>query len=161
MVSVMADRPTQNRLFDVPTGGEIAAVVREIILAVKTDRGVSTKDLARLFGVSKDTVERLEDMTTEKVPASVITAIGAKFGEAYIQPYFALFGCKAIKLHCQEAVNALPALTSLSAKIAAAMIGGKADLDHIALADMLGELRDVDAVVSKLRARASDLGMAA
>lgn len=41
------------------------------------------------------------------------------------------------------------------------MSEGAHEINHQALAAMLPELRDVDSVVSKLRARASELGMAA
>jgi hypothetical protein len=153
----------QNYLFPVPGWTEIAKAARSSIRAVKADHpDVENIHLAALIDAdSAKTIERLERMETKKVPASLFTAIGAAFGAQYVQPYMELFGCKAVPLHCQEAVNALPALTALTAKMAAALTEGRAELDHIALGGMLHELREVDGVVSKLRSRALELGMSA
>lgn len=153
--------PQQKYLFDIPTSGKIAEAVRAIIIAVKRDNVVTNAQLGALFGVSSDTVQRLEDMETKKVPASFITSIGAAFGEQYIQPYMALFGCRAVPQHCVEVINAVPAVTAFAAKLAAASINGGARINHHALADIMPSLRDVDAIVSSLRAMASDMGIAA
>lgn len=151
----------QKYLFDIPTSGKIAEAVRGIILAVKRDHVVTNAQIGALFGVSGDTVQRLEEMETKKVPASFITAIGAAFGEQYIQPYMALFGCRAVPQHCEEVINAVPAATAFAAKLAAASINGGAKINHQALTDLMPNLRDVDAIVSSLRAMAADLGIAA
>lgn len=156
----MSDR--QKNLFDAPTTGEIAKVCAQIIRAVKADNpDVSNAILAKAIG-AKDVgvVERLENAETQKVPASLISTIGSTYGPEYIQPYMALMGLKAAHAGVRDAVNALPAVTALAAKLALYAKDGAA-IDHVALAGMLHELRDVDAVVSRLRNRASDLGMAA
>ncbi|MFN3424870.1 MAG: hypothetical protein ACK40C_09225 [Novosphingobium meiothermophilum] len=153
--------PQQKYLFDVPPAGKIAEAARAIILAVKRDHVVTNAQIGALFDASADTVQRLEDMETKKVPASFITAIGAAFGEQYIQPYMALFGCRAVPQHCAEVINAVPAVTAFAAKLAAASINGGSRINHQALADIMPSLRDVDAIVSSLRAMASDLGIAA
>lgn len=151
----------QKSLLDCPTAGKIAEVVADIIAAVKRDHpGTGNAQLAVKLSVSKDTIDRLEDLTTGKVPASVISGISAKYGVAYIQPYMQLFGCKAVPVHQEEAINALPALAALLHKLAAnARDGG--GLDHQGLAAILPELREADGIISALRARASDLGLAA
>lgn len=160
MVILMPDSKRQNRLFDVPDQAEIQKAARDIILSVKLDTGVTNKDLARLLGVNVDTVDRLECMETNKVPASLISTVAAKFGGQYIQPYMALFGHKAVPASCDEAVNALPAVTALAAKIASFAKDG-VGFNHQALAAMASDLRDVDGIVSALRARAATMGIAA
>ncbi|NML93778.1 hypothetical protein [Novosphingobium olei] len=157
----MPESKGQNSLFGVPETAEIQKAARSIILAVKRDEGVTSKDLARLLDVTVDTVERLEGMETKKVPASLISSVAAKFGGEYIQPYMALFGHKAIRAQCEEAVNILPALTALVAKIAAAAPGGGAQLNHQTMAAIATELREVDGIVTALRARAADMGVVA
>lgn len=151
----------QKYLFDIPTSGKIAEAARAIILAVKRDHVVTNAQIGALFDSSADTVQRLEDMQTKKVPASFITAIGAAFGEQYIQPYMALFGCRAVPQHCEEVINAVPAVTAFAAKLAAASINGGAKINHQALADIMPSLRDVDAIVSSLRAMAAAQGITA
>lgn len=151
----------QKYLFDAPTTGEIAKVCAQIIRSVKADNpGLTNAMIAKAIG-SKDegVVTRLENAETQKVPASLISAIGHEFGAQYIQPYMALMGLKAVPASVQVAVNALAAVTALAAKLAATARGG--EFDHQAIGGMLSELRDVDAAVSSLRARASELGMAA
>lgn len=143
-----------------PTSQEIADVVSDIIRAVRGDFNLTEGQMAEKLDVSANTIGNLQDKTTQKVPAGVIAAIGALYGAQYIQPYMGLFGCKAVNLQREEAINALPALTALTAKIAAhARDGGQ--IDHQALAAMLPELREVDGVITTLRARASELGLGA
>lgn len=151
----------QKYLFDIPTSGKIAEAARAIILSVKRDHVVTNAQIGALFDSSGDTVQRLEDMQTKKVPASFITAIGAAFGEQYIQPYMALFGCRAVPQHCEEVINAVPAVAQFMAKLASASINGGAKINHQALADIMPSLRDVDAIVSSLRAMAAAQGITA
>jgi len=148
----------QKYLFPAPTWTEIAAAAKASIRAVKNDfPGVEDIHLAALIGAdSAKTIARLEAMETKKVPASLFAAIGRVYGEQYVKAYRDLMTSP----EGREAVNALPAVTALAAKLAAAARDGGA-IDHQALAGMLHELRDVDAVVAKLRARASELGLAA
>lgn len=146
----------QKYLFSAPTWTEIAKAAREAIRAVKADfPEVEDIDIAKLIGADSITpVRKLEKMETQKVPASLFAAIGRIYGEQYVKSYRDLMMPRSN----DEAVNALPAVTALAAKLAAhARDGG--DIDHQALAAMLTELREVDSVVSKLRARASELGM--
>ena len=152
----------QKNMFDMPSSGKIADVAARIIRAVKADHPeVSNKTLARLIDANDaDVITRLENAETKKVPASLIIAIGGKYGDEYIQPYLDLMGLKAVKSHREEAVNALPALTALAAKLAANVRDG-GGLDHNGIAAILPELREVDGIISSLRARAADLGMAA
>ena len=157
----MPHRTKQNYSFDLPDAGKIAAAVREIIVAVKRDNIISNAQLADKFGVSKDTVDRLETMQTQKVPASIVYVIGRDFGEQYIQPYMELFGCRAVKQAQSEIIDALPTATTFAAKLARAAAGGRSDIDHNALADMMPTIRAIDALTSKLRARATELGIAA
>lgn len=157
----MPKSDTKNILFSAPTAEEIGKVTASIIRAVKTDRDLSNMQVAAALGVDTDTIRNLEDRKTKKVPAAVISGIGAVYGVEYVQPYMALFDCKAVKLCCEEAVNALPALTGLVAKMACALNNGRTQIDHISLAGMLTELREVDAVVATLRARASEMGLPA
>lgn len=159
----MSSNVGQKYLFPIPDAGEIALTAKQIICAIKADHpDVSDEYLAKLIGgKDKGSIERLERLETKKVPATVFSNLAAKYGTEYIQPYMSLFGHKAVPQHCEEAVNALPALTSLAAKIAASLTDGRTEINHQALAGMLHELRDVDAVVVNLRARASELGLAA
>lgn len=48
-----------------------------------------------------------------------------------------------------------------TAKLARAAAGGRSDIDHNALADMMPTIRAIDALTSKLRALATELGIAA
>jgi hypothetical protein len=149
-------------LFEMPSGSKIADVVASIIRAVKADRPeVTNKSLAYLIDAhDADVISRLENAETKKVPASLIVAIGGQYGDKYIQPYLDLMGLKAVKSHHEDAINALPALTALAAKIAANIRDG-GGLDHQGLAAILPELREADGVISTLRARASEMGMSA
>ncbi len=157
----MPSSHTQKYLFSAPTSAEIQKVARQIILAVKAGEGATNMQLAALIGADDaGTIQRLEEMRTAKVPASLFTAIGAQYGDTYIQPYMGLMGLKAVPQTCTDAINALPAVTALAAKLALAA-NGKTGPDHVALGGMLQELRDVDAVISHLRARAADMGMSA
>lgn len=156
----MPDR--QKYLFPIPSAGEIAEVAAQTIRAVKADfPDVTNQLLAAMIGAKESgAIERLENKETKKVPASLFSAIAARYGEKYIQNYMQLVGLKAVPSHCDEAVNALPALAALVSKLACAASDGKG-INHTALAGMLTELRAADGVISTLRARASDLGMAA
>ncbi len=71
-----------------------------------------------------------------------------------------LMGLKAVPRHREQAINALPALTALTAKLAAA-IGNGSGITHQTLGGMLAELREADGIISTLRAQASDMGFAA
>jgi hypothetical protein len=157
----MPDQTWQNCFLDAPDIAKIQQAARDIILAVKRDKGLTEGDLARLLDVDRDTVRRLENLETKKVPASLISTIGAVYGGSYIEPYMRLFGHKAVPASCEEAVNILPALTALAAKVAAAAKDGRVGLNHQALAGMMLELCEVDGIVTKLRARASGMGIAA
>lgn len=154
----MDDR--QKNLFPFPSRTEISKAATLAITALRADHPeVDDEVLANLIGSKcAKTVARIVKGETDKVPATLFAVIGRKFGRQYISYYLDLI---EIPQACNEAVNALPALTSLTAKVAAAMTEGRKNINHQALAGMLSELRDVDAVVSQLRARASDLGMAA
>ena len=156
----MADHLKQNSLFHAPSAGRIAEVVRDIIRAVKTDHPHLTNAQigVAVGGVSVDTIDRLEVASTAKVPASVISGIAARFGTQYVQPYFELFGCRAVPMTTIELVEAMPALTALVAKIAAVAAEG---LNHRTLSTFLPELRDGDAAIAGLRAAASRWGLAA
>lgn len=156
------DNSRRNTLFDAPTAQEIAAVVADIVRAVKADFRLTNMALAAALKLdSPNSVKNLEEEKIAKVPASLISNIRCEYGIEYIQPYMALFGCRAVPMHCEEAVDALPALTALAAKMAASIHNGRHEIDHTALAAMLPELRKVDGVISALRARAGDLGMIA
>lgn len=150
----------QKYLFPAPTATQIAEAAKQAIRAVKADHpAVEDIHIAALIGAdSAKTIERLERMETKKVPASLFAALGATFGEQYVTAYLDLMGHDR---PCAEAVNILPDLATLTSKVANALAGGKAKIDHQALAGMLHELRAVDAAVSGLRSRASSLGLAA
>ena len=152
----------QIRLFDAPSAGKIAEVVADIIEAVKRDhKPLNNAQLgAKIGGVSQDTIDRLDGGETAKVPASIIAGIAARYGFTYVQPYLELFGCRAIPLACDEAINALPAATTFAAKLAEA-VNGRAEMSHQALADIMPTVRAVEAVTAMLRARASAMGIAA
>ena len=156
----MSDKRSNSLGLSAPTSQEIADVAADIVRAVRNDFSLTEGQLADKLEVSPNTIGNLQDKATQKVPAGVIASIGALYGAQYIQPYMALFGCKAVNLHREEAINALPALTALVAKVAANIRDGGA-LDHQALAAMLPELREADGVIATLRARASDLGLPA
>lgn len=162
MVNSVADQLKQISLIDAPSAGKIAEVVAKIIEAVKRDhRPLNNKQLGvKIGGVSADTIDRLEGGETHKVPASVISGIGAKYGFVYVQPYLELFGCRAIPLVCDEAINALPAATMFAAKLAEAA-NGRTQMSRQALADMMPTVRAVETVTAMLRARASAMGIAA
>lgn len=148
----------QKYLFPAPTWTEIAKAAREAIRAVKADfPDVEDIHLAALIGADSTTpIKKLEKMETQKVPASLFAGIGRVYGEQYVKTY------RDLMMPCrnEEAINALPAITALAAKLAASAREGR-DIDHQALGTMLTELRDVDAVVSRLRAKASEWGMTA
>jgi hypothetical protein len=156
----MPDKQRQNSLFDAPSAGKIAEVVRDIVRAVKADHApLNNSQLGvAIGGVSADTIDRLEGGMTAKVPASVISGIAARFGSQYVQPYFELFGCRAVPMASVELVEALPAVTALAAKMAAVAAEG---LNHKTVATFLKELRDADAAIAGLRASASNWGLAA
>ena len=59
----------QKYLFDIPSSSKIAEAARSIILSVKRDHVVTNAQIGALFDASADTVQRLEDMETKKVPA--------------------------------------------------------------------------------------------
>lgn len=161
MVIDMTQGAKQNYTFGLPEAGKIAVAVRDIIKSVKADHVVSNTQLGDLFGVSKDTVDRLEVMTTQKIPASVIYMIGENYGAEYIQPYMDLFGCRAVKKVQSEIVDALPTATMFAAKLAAAVGPGRTEIDHNAIADIMPTLRAIEALTSKLRAKAVEFGIAA
>jgi hypothetical protein len=71
-----------------------------------------------------------------------------------------LMGYKAVPVHCAVAVNAMPALTALVAKLAVHVRAGDR-LDHTGFASILSELRDADGVISSLRSMALQMGFAA
>ncbi len=151
----------QKYLFPIPTAGEIALAAKTTIEAVRADKGLGDKEFANLIGQKDEgVIERLVRLETKKVPASLFSAVAAAYGDSYIQGYMQLMGLKAVPRNQEQAINALPALTALAAKLAAAATatGG---INHQSLAGMLSELRDADGVISTLRARAADLGMAA
>ena len=154
----MPSSQSQKYLFDVPTNGRIAQVCAQIIRAVKADKpGLTNAALAVAIGAKdKGVVDRLENAETDKVPASLITTIGAAFGSAYIQPYMELMGLTAVPKRCEEAVQALPSLTALVAKIAAAAGNGEG-ISHVALGRMLPELRAAEGVIAALRAKAGEM----
>lgn len=156
----MPDKALQNSLFDAPSAGKIAEVVRDIIRAVKLDNGpLNNAQLGVVIGgVSSDTIDRLEGGMTAKVPASVISGIAAKFGPQYVQPYFELFGCRAVPIAAIDIVEALPAVTALAAKLAAIAADG---INHRTIATFLPELRAADAAITGLRAAGAKMGLAA
>lgn len=158
----MAKSDRQKYLFPVPTAGEIAKAASQAIYAVKADHGVTDIQMAALID-AKDigVIARLEKQETKKVPASLFSAIAAAYGPEYVKAYTDLMGVDAVPKHCEEAINALPKVTALAAKLAAAMTNGREKLDHVALAGMLADLRAVDGVVSALRSRAHEMGLAA
>lgn len=112
-------------------------------------------DIAKLIGAESTTpVKKLLKMETQKVPASLFAGISRKYGEQYVRAYRELM----MQPTTREAINALPSVTALAAKLAAsAKTGG--GVDHQALAGMQAELREVEAVVSALRARSTELGV--
>src|SRR5690242_14019581 len=124
-------------LFPAPEWTEIAEAAKQAIRAVKADfPSVTDIQLAALIdATSAKTIERLEKMETKKVPASLFTAIGKVYGKQYITRYLDLMEMEG---PCEEAVNILPALTALAAKVAEAMATGRKTIDHRSLAGMLG-----------------------
>lgn len=152
----MPDR--QKYLFPAPTWTEIAKAAREAIRAVKADYPlVEDIHLAALIDAgSAKTITRLERMETRKVPASLFTAIAHTYGEQYVRAYRELLSPP----ESRQAINALPAICALSAKLAAAAREGGA-IDHQSLAKMQHELREAEAVIASLRARSTELGIAA
>jgi len=152
----------QKNLLDLPTTGKIAEVAADIIRAVKADnRGLTNAQLAVMIGAKDaDVITRMENAETAKVPASLITAIGWAYGSEYIQPYMGLMGFKAVPIHCDRAIKAMPALTALVAKLAVHIRDG-GGLDHVGIAAILPELREADGVIGALRSAALEMGYAA
>ena len=148
----------QKNLFHAPEWTEIAKAAREAIRAVKADfPEVEDIHLAALIHADcAKTIERLERMETKKVPASLFAGIGRVYGAQYIKTYRDLM----MAPESREAINALPAITALAAKLAAAVQSG-GGVNHTALPGMMSDLRQVAGIVAALQTRASDLGIAA
>lgn len=146
----------QKYLFPAPDWTEIAKAAREAIRAVKADfPEVKDIHLAALIDAdSAKTIHRLEDMETRKVPASLFTAIANTYGKQYVRAYDALLS----PAESRTAINALPAICAIAAKLATTAHAGV--VDHISLAGMQQELREAEAVIAALRARSSELGVA-
>jgi len=147
----------QKYLFPAPTWTEIAKAAREAIRAVKADfPAVEDIHLAALID-AKDakTIDRLERMETKKVPASLFAGISRTYGEQYVRAYRELM----MQPTTREAINALPSVTALAAKLAASAKAG-GGVDHNALAGMQAELREVEAVVAFLRSKSTQHGIA-
>ena len=70
----------QKNLFPLPTGTEIAQAAKQAIRSVKADfPDVDDLDFCKLIGAtSTKTIERLEKMETQKVPASLFAGIARK-----------------------------------------------------------------------------------
>lgn len=154
----MTDRLKHNSLIDAPSGGKIAEVVADIIRAVKADNSpISSAQLGvKIGGVSADTIDRLEAGETHKVPASVISGIGAKYGLSYVQPYFQLFACRAIPFQAAAAIDALAPIAALTSALAAIASRG---VNHVTLAPLMKELREADDAIAGLRAAAREMGL--
>ena len=146
----------QKYLFPAPTWTEIARAAREAIRAVKADfPNVEDIHLAALIDAeSAKTITRLERMETKKVPASLFAAIAHEYGEQYVRAYRNLLSPP----ESRTAINALPVVCALSAKLAASAQAGGA-IDHVALAGMQQELREAESIIAALRARSTELGI--
>lgn len=152
---------SENLPLPMPNQQEIVDVTASILRAVMGAKDLSPVEVAAKLKLDDcRVIKSLLEKKTAKPPAHIIAQIGATWGQEFIQPYAALFGCKVVPLHCDEVVNALPAITALAAKMAS-LIGDGRGINHQTLGGMLHELREVDGIVSALRAKASDLGMAA
>lgn len=156
----MTARSQNVLLFLAPKRKELRAAVSRIVRSIQLEHDETDDETAKNLGVSASTVRNARNGSCD-LSALTIAAIGKRYGPDELLPYTKLFNARAVPLECEVAINAIPALASLLAKLAEAKASRGGMIGHSALAAMRHELGAAQNVINNLRAQAEKVGVIA
>lgn len=164
MVTIMAET-VRNVLLPVamPTRKDLRAALAQIIRAVQHQHDLTDEALADKLGISTGTVANVRNERTD-LNQETIAKIGAHFGPETLDPWSACYGGRNMpRESIGDRVNLRIVSRAMDKLVAATDPDSPAGMaiNHQELADMAGEILDLQRLANGLAARIHQLGIAA